>query len=289
MTPAGERGTPAGVQRAGDGRAPGARRAGDRRAPGIRAVLATVRAALAETRANPGALWSQAGAMVVNDLAWVAFWLLFFDRVGDVRGWDASRVLLLFAVLTTSAGLVLGLLSNARRLGQMATDGGLDAVLALPVPPLAYLLVRRIDPTNLGDLAFGVLLFLVAGDPSLGRAAIFVVGVAAGALVLVGFLVATQSLAFFLGRSEGGDIGMHAILLLASYPADLFTGAPRMLLYTAVPAAFVAAVPATLVDDFHAGAAAGLAAVGVAFAVAGWATFTLGLRRYTSGSLWTRA
>jgi ABC-2 type transport system permease protein len=253
----------------------------------MRAVLATVRTALAETCANPGALGTQAAAMIVNDLAWVGFWLLFFERVGDIRGWDASRVLLLFAILTSAAGLVLGFLSNARRVGQMATDGELDSVLALPVPPLAYLLVRRIDPTNLGDLGFGVVLFLAAGEPTLDRAA--VVGVLAGGLVLAGFLVATQSLAFFLGRGEAGDIGLHAILLLAGYPADVFAGAPKVLLYTAVPAAFVAGVPATLVDDFDPATAAVLAAVAAGFAVAGWATFTLGLRRYTSGSAWTRA
>jgi ABC-2 type transport system permease protein len=255
----------------------------------MRPVLATVRAALAEVRANPAALWTQAGAMVVNDVAWVAFWVLFFDRVGDVRGWDASRVLLLFAVLTTDAGLVLGLLSNCRRVGQLAADGELDAVLALPVPPLAYLLVRRIDTTNLGDAVFGVALFALAGDPTPQRVAIYLVGVAAGAVVLTGFLVATGSVTFFTGRGEVGELGLHSILLLAAYPADIFTGAPKALLYTAVPAAFVSAVPATLVDDFDLTKAAMLAGVAAAFAFGGWLTFTLGLRRYTSGSVWTQA
>jgi ABC-2 type transport system permease protein len=255
----------------------------------MRAVLATMRAALAEIRANPAALWTQAGAMFANDVAWVAFWLLFFDRVGDVRGWDASRVLLLFAVLTTDAGLVLGLLANVRRLGRMAADGELDAVLALPVPPLAYLLVRRVDVTNLGDVAFGLVLFAATGVPTPGRVALYLVGVTAGAVLLAGFLVLTGSVAFFAGRGEAGELGMHGIIMLASYPADIFTGAPKALLYTAVPAAFVAAVPASLIDEFDAATAAGLVGVAALFAVAGWATFTLGLRRYTSGSAWTRA
>jgi viologen exporter family transport system permease protein len=255
----------------------------------VRAVLATMRAALAELQANPAALWTQAGAMVANDVAWVAFWLLFFDRVGDVRGWDADRVLLLFAILTTGAGLVLGLLSNARRVGQLAADGELDAVLALPVPPLAFLLVRRIDPTNLGDVAFGVALFALAGEPTPQRVAVYVAGVVAGAVVLAGFLVATGSVTFFTGRGEVGELGLHSILLLAAYPADIFTGAPKALLYTAVPAAFVAAVPSTLIDDFDLAKAAIMAAVAAAVAFAGWLTFTLGLRRYTSGSVWTQA
>jgi ABC-2 type transport system permease protein len=255
----------------------------------MRALAATSRAALAEAWSNRAALWTQAGAMFVNDVAWVAFWLLFFDRVGDVRGWDADGVLLLFAILTTGAGLVLGLLSNARRVGQLAADGELDAVLALPVPPLAYLLVRRIDATNLGDVAFGVALFALAGEPTPQRVAVYLAGVAAGAVVLAGFLVATGSVTFFTGRGEVGELGLHSILLLAAYPADIFTGAPKALLYTAVPAAFVAAVPSTLVDDFDLAKAAILAGVAAAVAFAGWLTFTLGLRRYTSGSVWTQA
>lgn len=255
----------------------------------VRAVLATMRAAAAESWANRQAFWVQVMVMVVNDLAWVGFWLLFFDRVGTVRGWDADRVLLLFAVLTTSAGLVLGFLANARSVGRMAADGELDAVLALPVPPLAYLLVRRIETTNLGDVVFGVLLFAIAGTPTLERTALYVAGTLAGAVLLTGFLVATGSLAFFGGRSETGEFGLHAMLLLASYPADIFTGASKAVLYTAVPAAFVATVPSTLVDDFDATMALALAAAAASFATAGWALFTLGLRRYTSGSLWTRA
>jgi ABC-2 type transport system permease protein len=248
-----------------------------------------MRAAAAESWANRQAFWVQVLAMVVNDLAWVAFWILFFDRVGTVRGWDADRVLLLFAVLTTSAGLVLGFLSNARSVGRLAAEGQLDAVLALPVPPLAYLLVRRIETTNLGDFAFGILLFAAAGSPTLERTAIYVAGTLTGAVLLTGFLVATGSLAFFGGRGETGEFGLHAMLLLSSYPADIFTGASKAILYTAVPAAFVAAVPSTLVDDFDPVRAAALAAAAATFAFIGWLLFTLGLRRYTSGSLWTRA
>jgi ABC-2 type transport system permease protein len=244
----------------------------------VRAVLATMRAAAAESWANRQVFGVQVTVMVVNDLAWVGFWLLFFDRVGTVRGWDADRVLLLFAMLTTSAGLVLGFLANARSVGRLAADGELDAVL-----------VRRIETTNLGDFVFGIVLFAVAGTPTLERTALYVAGTLAGAVLLTGFLVATGSLAFFGGRGETGEFGLHAMLLLASYPADIFTGASKAVLYTAVPAAFVAAVPSTLVDDFDATTALVLAAAAAFFATAGWTLFTLGLRRYTSGSLWTRA
>ena len=255
----------------------------------VRAVSSVMRAAVAEARSNRGAFWTQVSAMALNDIVWVLFWVIFFGRVGTVRGWDRSRVFLLFAVLTTGGGLVLGLLSNARRIGQLVVDGGLDAALALPVPPLPYLLVRRVDPVNLGDVVFGVSLFAVSGSPTLERTAVYLLGAAAGAVVLASFLVAAGSLTFFAGRSEAGDLGFNAIILLSSYPVDIFAGTTKVLLYSVVPAAFVAAVPARLVDHFRLLQAFALVGVAAAFAAIAWSVFTAGLRRYTSSAIWTRA
>jgi len=149
--------------------------------------------------------------------------------------------------------------------------------------------VRRIEPINMGDLAFGVVLFAVVGNPTPQRTAIFVAVVLASAVLLTSFLVLTGALAFFLGRSESGELGFHAMLLLGAYPVDVFAGAVKVLLFTVVPAAFVAAVPARLIDDFDLVRAGELVAIAALFAMAASATFTVGLRRYTSGSVWTRA
>lgn len=254
----------------------------------MRGLLATLRNAVAETGSNRAALVSQMSIMVLNDIVWVLFWALFFRRVGTVRGWDGERMLLLLSVLTCAGGIALGVLANARRVGNMAVDGDLDGVLALPVPPLAHLLLRRVEAINVGDLVFGLALFASTGSHTVARTAVFVGAVIAVATLLTGFLVLTGSLAFFIGRNEGGELGFHAMLLLGAYPVDVFAGAVKVVLYTVVPAAFVSSVPARLIEDFDLGPALGLAGVAGLFAFAGWATFTLGLRRYTSGSLWTR-
>ncbi len=137
-------------------------------------------------------------------------------------------------------------------------------------------------------MGFGVVLFAVAGHPTPTRVAVYLAGSLASAVLLTGFLVAVGSLVFFTGRGEPGGLGLHAILLLAAYPADIFTGTVKALLYTAVPAAFVAAVPARLIDQPSLADALWLLAAAAAFALLGWVTFTLGLRRYTSGSAWSR-
>lgn len=255
----------------------------------MNALLATSRGALAEAWANRSAFWTQVTIMVLNDLAWIAFWLLFFHRVGSVRGWTADSVLLLLAMVTTSAGLVLGVFANARSIGRLVAGGELDAALALPVPTLPYLLVRRVNPSNIGDVLFGIGLFVFACHPTPGRIALFLFGTASAAVLLIGFLVMTGSSAFFAGRDDVGEMSFQAILLLSSYPVDVFGGAAKLLLYTVLPAAFVASVPAKQVDAFHPLVAAATLGVAALFAVGGWVTFRLGLRRYTSGAVWTRA
>lgn len=255
----------------------------------MRKVAITSRNALLEAWSNRSGFWTQVLAMVANDIVWVIFWTLFFREVGELRGWDTSGVLMLLAILTTGAGVVLGFLYNARAIGRMAAAGELDAALALPVSPLSYLLVRRVNTTNLGDIAFGIVLFVVAGDPTLERTAIFVVGTFVGVAVFAGFLVAIGSLAFWAGRTDIGDLGFQAMLVFSSYPVDVFGGVAKTFLYTVVPAAFVAAVPAQLVLDFDATTAAIAVTAAVLFVGIGWGTFHAGLRRYTSGAVWTRA
>ena len=92
-------------------------------------ALATLRTAFLEAWSNRRGFWFQIGIMAANDVAWVIFWVLFFRKVGTLKGWDTHKVLLLFAILTTVSGTGLGLLSNSRRLGELIAGGSLDAAL----------------------------------------------------------------------------------------------------------------------------------------------------------------
>ena len=255
----------------------------------MKAILGTFRTSIADALANRGSFWFQVTLMVVNDGTWIVFWVLFFDQVGGLRGWQTHDVIVLFTILLTSAGAALGLLANSRRIGHLAADGQLDETLVLPVGPLSHILASRIDAANMGDLLFGPVLFAIAGHPTPERAAVFVLGSVAGSVVLVGFLVACGALTLFVGgRGEQADLGFNAILIFASYPLDLFGGATKVLLFTAVPAAFVTGLPSQLVRSFDPGRALLLVAVAAFFAALGWGLFQLGLRNYSSGSIWTR-
>ncbi len=252
----------------------------------FRTMRLTWAAAWSEAWANQRGFWTQVALMSANNVVFVLFWVIFFQRVESLRGWDVDRVLVLISILTTVAGVVLGLLHNVRRLGHLAADGGLDAALSLPVAPLSHLILRRVEPVNVGDLFFGIGLFIVFGSPTPARVALFVFGVICGSSVLLGFFILIGSLGFFAGKSDSADLGLQSILLFAHYPIDVFPGLARLFLYAVVPAGFVSAAPARLVDDFTIGWASLAVLSGVVFLAIGRWTFGRGLRRYTSGSVW---
>jgi ABC-2 type transport system permease protein len=252
----------------------------------VGSILAVFGVALRDTLANRRSFAVQVALMLFNDITWLAFWALFFHRVGTIRGWALDDVFVLFAILLVCSGIGAGLLANARKVGQLAADGELDGVLALPVSTLGYVLVRRIDTALLGDLAFGPVVFAAFGHPTLERTAVFVLGSLLGSVVLVGFLVALGSLTLFAGgRGEQSDLGFQATLMLANYPLDVFGGRTRLLLFSVVPAGFVSGLPARLVQRFDPAVVGGLAVAAAGFAIGGAALFALGMRRYASGSL----
>ncbi len=228
--------------------------------------------------------------MAINDFVWVIFWVLFFDRVGTLGGWDRDSIILLQAVLTTAGGLSLGLFANARSIGTMAVGGDLDAVLALPVSPLRFVLLRRINPVNLGDLAFGIGLFFVACDPTPAahrglRARQPGVGHAAHRLPRAhrraGVLHRSQRERrarlprdAAARRLPGRRLRRrHPHLPLHHHPRRLRLGgarhARRRLRRRSVPSSSASSPPSS--------------------PLAAGAIFTAGLRRYTSGNIWTRA
>ena len=182
--------------------------------------------------------------MVVNDVTWVMFWALFFNAVGTVRGWDPDDVCMLFAILLTASGIAHRPARQRRKLGQLVGRRRDRRALALPLDPLPYLLAAgSTPPARRPDVGAGA----VRATPATRRprASPCSAGPRWPAPWLVGFLVSVGSLTLFVGgRGEQADLGFHAILILASYPLDMFGGATKVVLFTAVPAAFVTGLPA---------------------------------------------
>jgi ABC-2 type transport system permease protein len=252
-----------------------------------RSLAATWWAGWRQARADRRAFTVQVTTMLVNDLTWVVYWLVFFDRVGPIQGWAVEQVLTLVAISSIVIGVTVGLFANSRHLGRVAVTGELEASLALPVPTLLHLLCRRIDPIYVIDVAFGTGLFLAVVRPGPVRLVLLVVVVGSSVVLTTGVLVLSGALSLLSGRQEPGDFGFHVMALFSFYPIDVFGSTLKLVLYLVVPAGFVASVPARILADPDPALVMAAVAAAAVFASVGWWVFHLAVRRYTSGAAWT--
>lgn len=249
----------------------------------LRALTAVNLSSAMEYRAS---FISQIVGMLLNDGIYFVFWLIFFNRFGAVRGYTINDIYLLFAVVTLAFGLANTFGANTgANLATLIAQGRLDYYLVFPRNLLLHVIFSRMSVSAVGDLTFGIIAYTLTGLFQPIQIALFFLTSLLAATVLMGFGVATGSLAFFMGNAQYTSQQMsNAVLTFGLYPNSLFSGFARFLLYTLLPSAFIGAVPVQIVK-----AQGGIWLLWLSVAAAtmwglGTAVFYLGLRRYESGS-----
>jgi ABC-2 type transport system permease protein len=170
---------------------------------------------------------------------------------------------------------------GVRRLGQRIRQRDLDPFLAQPRPVVVRVLFGQIHPPLLGDLAFGPILFAFARGGSIDEWARYLFVCLVAATIVVSFNLAWESAAFWSETgSEVAGVAFTAITVLSTYPAAIYTGLVKLIVFTVVPAAFIGSVPAEVVLDPSPRLLAMLLVAAALSWIAAFAIFHLGLRRY---------
>jgi ABC-2 type transport system permease protein len=202
-----------------------------------------------------------------------------------LHGWRLADIQVLFGIVAAAFGLAILGAGGVRHLGTFIDEGELDTLLTQPKPVLLYALGLRSHPAGGGDLLSGVAFIALSGQVSWQDLPLLVLVIASSAIVFVATGVVFFSLAFWLGKVETLSRQLWDMLITFSlYPDPLFGGAVRLVLFTLLPAGFVAYVPARLVRAPNVGDALLLAAMTATYTLIAVVVFERGLRRYSSGS-----
>jgi ABC-2 type transport system permease protein len=233
-----------------------------------------------------GAFISQVVAMFINDAVWVIFWALFFTRFPVLRGWTVQDVITVWAVAASGYGLAYAIFGNALSLATLIAQGQLDVWMLYPRALLPHLLLGRMQATAWGDALFGLSVYLLFVHPDLPHLLLFLGLAISVAILFVGFSVLSGSLGFYLGNAAIlAEQWQFAMLTFGTYPAILFEGAVKLLLFTFIPAAFINYFPIEALRSLSLWHAAMSLAGSLAILAIGVIFFYHGLRRYESGNL----
>jgi ABC-2 type transport system permease protein len=224
--------------------------------------------------------------MVINDLAFVVLWWLFFERFDTVRGWGFKESLLLFSYGATAFGLCFYFAGGAFQLARIISEGSLDSFLTLPRSVIWQVCVSKSDIAALGDIVFGLGAFVMTQDVSLEGLAMYLVCSTVTAAMFLSFIILTQSIAFYVGEFKAAAEDLfHMLLGFSIYPATGYDGALRVVVYTVLPAGFMLLLPIDMIQKGHWRYLGVMILALVVLAVTAGVVFARGLRRYESGNL----
>lgn len=227
----------------------------------------------------------QVVGMMLNNGAYFIFWIVFFDRFKQLRGWGLSDMFVIYGVAASSFGLAVYLFGNMTNLSEIIAKGQLDYYLSLPRPVLLHALASRSIPSGMGDFTYGILSFLAAGQYTLEAFVRFFLGITLGMLVFLSFMVIVHSLSFYMGNATMfSQQVMNAFITFALYPINLFEGGARFVLFILLPAAFMGSVPAEYIRSASWLTLSQMLAAALLLGAFALGLFHRGMRRYESGS-----
>ena len=220
----------------------------------------------------------------------LGLWTIF-SNTNSLAGWNVWQILALLGVFRVMSGVIALLVApNMRLIMQDIRDGTLDFVLIKPINSQFYASIRRLVVWQGFTIATGIAMAAVAGVKlsaavSAGRAAMFVILLAAGVTIIYSFWLVLATLAFWFTRISNIEMVFWNVFEAGRYPVDIYRRPVRWVLTYVVPLAFLTTFPArALVGKLEATNLAVALAVGAA-ALAGSSWFwRYGLRHYSGAS-----
>ena len=226
----------------------------------------------------------QAGFMFINDLIWVIFWIIFFNKFTLINTWSFKDLMLMYMVITTSWGLIGVFFGNFKNIAEIIRDGQLDFYLSLPKEELSHVLISKSKFDAFGDVIFGVIIGIIF--LTIWQIPLAIVLIILSAIILLAFAVILGSLSFYIGSSvEIANQGLMGALSIASYPFSVFTGYTKWILLLVIPAGFISGIPVELIKSFSWQWFIGMVVAAVVLSIIALIMFKQGVKRYESGNL----
>ena len=226
----------------------------------------------------------QVFGMALNNASFIFFWRIVYTRVPAVAGYEFTDVMFIWALTSAAFGVAHALFGNCGSLGGIVIRGELDPYLLQPKDVYVNVICSRTIVSAWGDLAYGIILYLLVYGFSPGRFALFLGFVVLGGLLVASARFAAETLTFFLGNASAiSRLLTEFMISFSLYPEKIFGNSVRWMMCSLAPAGSPF-VPHESTDRLRWRiSAVALGRPGVLFL--GYMLFRAGLKKYESGNL----
>lgn len=221
--------------------------------------------------------------MFLNNVVWLAFWfILFYNSEGNINGVTLNDIIYLWSAPTISYGLCFFLFGGVDDLPYKIANKEIDTELTKPKHSLISLITGSAKLSAMGDLVYGLVLGLFAVDYNPLKYIWLIIISIVGAIGFLGITIFVNSLAFWFGdiSKSARTYTNNLLLTLTIYPDSMFTGIIKVMMYTLIPAMYIAHIPIILIKDFSISLLFIELLAVTLLVVLGVMTYNRGLKRY---------
>ncbi len=223
--------------------------------------------------------------MLLSNIIYFSFWMIYFNNFSAVKGWTLSDVACLYGIVSCAYGLFSVFLGGSRYLARMIFEGDLDSMLVKPKNLLIQIMGSRSVPSGWGDIASSIV-FIVASDYlTLWNLPLIVLFIATACIIITSFSIILGSLAFWIGDSHMLSKQLFEFLLtFSNYPKSIYEGGVKLFLLTVVPSGFIGFVPIEVIKEFSIYKTVYIVAFSLVYFYIAVKIFYFGLSSYSSGN-----
>lgn len=192
--------------------------------------------------------------MFLNNFSFTFLWLYFGKSVGVLNGFAPMDIFGIYAINTTSYGIVCAFLYGLFNIPSYISSGNFDKFLITPKNTLIKVVTSSISTSAFGDLLFGVtcfIIFCLSTKLSVIGFLLMILFIILSTIIFFSFSLICMSISFYLMDGENISNGLYGMFVGSSlYHGGAFTGVLKAIFIFIVPSLLLGAVPIEIINSF---------------------------------------
>lgn len=192
--------------------------------------------------------------MFLNNFSFTFLWLYFGKSVGVLNGFAPMDIFGIYAINTTSYGIVCAFLYGLFNIPSYISSGNFDKFLITPKNTLIKVVTSSISTSAFGDLLFGVtcfIIFCLSTKLSVIGILLMILFIILSTIIFFSFSLICMSISFYLMDGENISNGLYGMFVGSSlYHGGAFTGVLKAIFIFIVPSLLLGAIPIEIINGF---------------------------------------
>lgn len=224
--------------------------------------------------------------MAINNVFFLIFWGVVFSNTGSDSGITFNNVLYLWSFSTIAYGFAYFFFGGIQKINDYIITGAMDSYMLQPKNVLLNVATSKCNFSAFGDLLYGVVVAAIASGGDIRKILIVLLLGMFGSIFFISTEVMARSISVWIGDTKTIANRYVEMLLItfSTYPENIFKTGIKVMLYTIVPVAYLAYIPASLVESFNIYSLLLVLGVGLVYGISAILVFNKAMKNYESGN-----